>query len=101
MRLKEHLARACSELGLAFDLDYVVVVPSGRTVRAIGRVRSIGGTEGTLIFSKYEDVRSSRDEVSDLRDSGAFLLDVYIEMFSEWAWAGREEDRPSWIQEYA
>ena len=105
--LQARLARACTELGLRLALDFVASLPSGRRVLALARIAELGGTNGMLIVTRYDDVRPVLDEIDaagfgfsvlsePTRDEG-YDLQPFIEMFSEWSWTGSEDARPSWM----
>jgi len=105
--LQERLARACDELGLHIDLDFVASLPSGRQVLALVRIADLGGTNGILIVRSFDEVRALSDELlaagygysvlSEPNRDEEFDLESFVEMFSEWGWAGGERARPTWL----
>lgn len=92
--LKDWLVRACAELGLQIETEFVWVTSDGRTLQPVVRIRELGGPNGMLIFENYDDVRLCTDEVvragygysvlDEPRHDEKYDLASFREMFSDW-----------------
>lgn len=107
-RMQEQLKMAADKLCIDVEIGYIARLSDGRNISCQARFLNLGYPLGTLIFDWNDKV--SRDDMKDLAAQGygistfsaeppdsVFDIQGYIKMFSEWGWAGPEEDRPSWI----
>lgn len=106
-KLQERLVGACDALGLGIDLDFVAPLPSGTRVAALARIANLGGTNGMLIVGSFDEVRGVTDELvaagygysvlSEPNRGEELDLGSFVDMFSEWGWAGSESEQPTWL----
>jgi hypothetical protein len=107
-KMQETLARAAKELRIRAEIDYVVTLSDGRSLRSQALFPDLGNLLGTLVFCTQDNVEPSakRDLVSQGYGVSAFSaplpdeifeIENYAEMFSEWGWAGSSNDKPKWM----
>jgi hypothetical protein len=92
--LKDWLTRACSELGLAIESDFVWIAHDGRIFRPVVRIPDLGAPKGMLIFQDYDDMRPYADAIVQAgygysvldqpRRDEKFDLATFREMFTDW-----------------
>jgi hypothetical protein len=101
------LRQGADALGLSVDFEYKVAIEGRALVRAVARIQSFGGANGMLVFSHYDDVRSSATELvragfgytvlDERRPDEVFDLESYKEMLLDWGWTGPNSSRPPWM----
>ena len=107
-RMQEWLVRAASELCVRIELEYVVPLFDGGTLKTQARFPDLGNELGTLVFSSRDsvDVAAKRAAlaqgygISTFAEPGSneqFDRDSYAEMFAEWGWIGAEGEKPDWM----
>ena len=98
--LERWISQACDACGLQADFAYVVNVGVDRDVRAVARIRGLGGRNGMLVVRKFEDVQPYAETLSragygfsvleEPRPNEVFDMDSFEKMFIDWGWSGRE-----------
>jgi hypothetical protein len=103
---REWLVRAAVELGLRVSTEYTVTLPSGRQVRAEAFFPDLGTDRGMAVFTSplapelLAELRRGTHPASHFAAPGEheqFDLDSYAEMFAEWGWSRRPDERPAWM----
>lgn len=107
--LQAKLVAVCQILGLVIELDVPVILPSGHTLHPEARIAHLGSALGMLVFRDgqydYDLIRTLCDteygftQLTPPSDPTEYDLEVCIEMFSEWGWAGDPDKRPAWMSE--
>ena len=107
-KLSDWIARACDELGLRADVGFSLVLPNGHNVHTVARIRDIGGKNGMLIVSSFDEVKNDLDDISrsgygfsvleEPPEREMYDLETHREMFRDWEWFGAKTQRPSWLQ---
>jgi len=92
--LKEWLIRACTELGVKIEPEFVWMASNGQILRPVVRIPDIGALNGMLIFDNYDEVRACIDEIihsgygysilDQPRSDEEFELTAFREMFADW-----------------
>lgn len=92
--LKNQLIRACDELGLAIESEFVWTAGDGRVFRPLVRLSSVGPPSGMLVFLRYDEFKAYADEIvqagfgysvlSELSSRDEYDLAGYEEMFADW-----------------
>jgi hypothetical protein len=105
--LAESLSRACSELGLKIELDFVLQVAAGVSLTTIARIPELGARQGMLIFTSFDEVEPFTERLAELgygfsvlserRRDEPFDLESKKEMFRDWGWSGARRERPKWM----
>jgi cobalamin biosynthesis protein CobT len=106
--MQEWLARAAEELGVRVEVGYAMTLANGRELTSQALFPALGNRLGTLVFSSRDAIDSeARRALASLGYSissfgeplpaEAFDIDGYAEMFAEWGWAGKEENKPIWM----
>jgi hypothetical protein len=103
-RLEDSLTRACDALGITIELGFKLACPDGYEVISIARIHGVGATNGMLVISRYEDVKTHQEclelagfgfsVLSGPGDKEVFDLDVYREIFCDWGWPGGDCPEP-------
>ncbi|HEX2572237.1 MAG TPA: hypothetical protein VH877_22020, partial [Polyangia bacterium] len=86
---------------------YELVIGPGRKVRAELLLKNFGAANGMLIFTSYAPVEPYEDEIPALgygfsvllghAEEGGYDRQSFIDMLSDWGWAGPEAERPDWL----
>lgn len=106
-RLQEELTRACTQLGLRVELDFVLHMPTGVTLTAAARLPELGAPNGMIVVPRFEDIGNAAESLvasgygysvlSEPYPGEPFDLESYIEMFSDWGWARGTDEKPGWM----
>ena len=105
-RMQEWLVRATDELGIHVEIGYTVTLSDGRMLRSQALLPDLGNPLGMLVFCDAVDGNAGRDLVSQGYGYTSFMepspdesfdIDNYAEMFAEWGWASKEENKPRWM----
>ena len=109
-RMQGWLARAAKELELRVEISYNVTLSDGRTLVSQALFLELGNPRGTLVFDWKDEI--DNDVRHDLTYQGygvstfseplpseVFDIDGYAEMFAEWGWAGKADQKPAWMIE--
>ncbi|MEI8327126.1 MAG: hypothetical protein WCH44_17545 [Betaproteobacteria bacterium] len=101
--------RAADELGFKVETPFATQLPSGQVVEAEILAHGFGGKRGNLIFTDYDKVQPFADEllsagyffsvVGGSIPNEEFDIENYIDVLSDWGWAGDERDRPNWLRD--
>jgi hypothetical protein len=93
-KLKDWLVRACSEVGLRIETEFLWVADDGRKFHPVARIPDIGATNGMLVFLDYDEIRLYADKIVQAgygysvldqpRPDETFDLDSFREMFTDW-----------------
>ncbi len=107
-RLQEELSKAAAELGLEINLNLKIRLESGRELVALAHLPKLGAPNGMIIVTSFDEIR---DLVKELANSNyaysvlsepdsreAYDFESYVELFSDWGWAGAEGNRPRRIK---
>lgn len=102
-------ARAAELLGFEIVAPFSLQLSSGAPLNAAVLVKGFGYRNGMLIVTEFDTVAA---RVSELVNAGfgfsvmsepkarhPFVLDAYVDVLSDWGWAGRQEDAPAWLAE--
>ncbi|MDF3023003.1 MAG: hypothetical protein K0R10_364 [Alphaproteobacteria bacterium] len=103
--LSTQLQQACAHFGLRLELGFTVPLENGMKIHALARLPDLGGPNGMLIFTNYEEVSQLREDLSTYafsimsnRDSD-FDAESWREVFIDWKWSGDPEQKPKWMTE--
>lgn len=107
-RMQEWLSLAAEELGLRIETSYKIELSSGRELIAQAYFPDLSNPNGILVFDweANVDVRSRHEieakgmGVTTFGEPGPneqFDIEGNKEMFSEWGWAGKFVEKPSWM----
>jgi hypothetical protein len=92
-------------LGFPFEEEFVVQLPNGGTVKALGLVRRFGSPMGMLLFAAgsepaLEDASALRSlgfSSSVLYDGyGSYDRELFISTLDDWQFFGPDGERPGW-----
>ena len=108
-RLLREWQKASSDLGFTIIAPFELGITDDVTIRAELLVPSFGGRNGMLIVKNYEVVKLHVKALQELgygfcvfdepADDSEIMYqrEVFIEMLSDWSWAGPAHERPAWI----
>jgi hypothetical protein len=106
-RLQFDLAIACGQLGLRIVIPFKLTLREGWEINAKALLPQLGARNGTLIVTDFSDVKGKEEELRVLGYTASVMtepfdekgdeLDDWIEVFSEWGWAAKEEPKPNWL----
>ena len=98
---------AAADLGFSVESPFNVKVSEGPMIQVDVLVCGFGGVKGTLLLSSEQLTQNiSRELISlgygysvldEIRAMDEYKRDDFIEILSEWGWAGAEDNCPSWI----
>ncbi len=107
-RLQTDLQRAARELGLRVVAPYDFDLRPRLQIHAAALLPELGAPKGMIIFDRHEDLAGMSAELleagfgysvlSDPAPSESYDLNSFIEMFSDWCWAGIDDTRPDWMR---
>ena len=97
-RLQEWLELAGKEMGVSVIAPFNLVLSSGKELQVPALVAGIGGREGMLIVTSFNDIRDYVDELvsagygystlSEPEPNEKLDIDAFKEMFRDWGWKG-------------
>jgi len=108
-RLLREWQKASSDLGFTIIAPFELGITDDVTIRAELLVPSFGGRNGMLIVKNYEVVKLHVKALQELgygfcvfdepADDSEIMYqrEVFIEMLSDWSWAGPAHERSAWI----
>ena len=107
-RISEWLWRACAESGLRIELDFQISIPNKPDVVAVARIHDLGAAKGMLVFSSYDQIQNSTNEIlaagygfsvlDEPSPREEFDLESFKEMFIDWGWSGELGRKPAWMR---
>lgn len=106
-KLRNHLKKACAELGLNVTFDEPIKIGPNHTVVPTAHIFFLGSLNGMLIFDNRSSFRSFEKELikegygysvlSEPHLVEGFDLASYKEMFMDWGWSGQPNAKPLWM----
>jgi hypothetical protein len=108
--LQQYLSRAAAELDLRIEIEPIVTLSDGRSLRAQVRFPDLGNSSGALVFSfgdlldrrAREDLKAqgySMSTMSGAPAAASFDIDSLKETFLDWGWFGDPALTPNWLKE--
>ena len=106
-KLIEIWKKAAQDLGLDLQTPFSLQLPSGTQINATLLVRNFGARNGMLIFTRSQEVWDARSELADQGYGFSvwsvpgmdevYVRNGYIEVLSDWGWAGPPGKKPTWL----
>ena len=97
-RLQEWLKIAGAATGVVVEAPYVFRLPSGGAVDAVALLRHVGGREGMIIVTSFDQVKHHMEELlaagygysvlSEPAPGEPLDLEEMKRMFRDWDWNG-------------
>jgi hypothetical protein len=107
-RLAEALFKACGELDLQIEFDFILHMTNNAPIVAFAHIPCLGGRSGMLIFRTYDEVSASTAALHTMgygysvldepNQNESFDLESYKEMFIEWSWCCDDRLKPHWLK---
>jgi hypothetical protein len=97
-------SRAASELGIACESPYTLVVPNGARFEFEVLLPQFGATRGMLLGTRFDEAAAQAATVEGFgfsfldadRTGEPFDLSGYVECLRDWGWAARDDAPPTW-----
>lgn len=106
-RLRSQFRRASMELGIEVREDHEVRLSAAPAVVVPIFVPKFGAEKGTLVVSDFDEIKGCADELvragygycvlDEPRAGEDYAQDVFVDILSDWGWAGAESERPLWL----
>lgn len=104
---QESLARAGRELNLKIEFSFNVNLPDGRCILADAWLPDLGAPKGIIVVRDYDLLLGAANELIEMgygfsvleepSSNTSYDRNSYVEMFSDWGWAGEEDSKPIWM----
>jgi hypothetical protein len=110
-KLLQKWKAAAADLGLDIVAPFSLDAGRGIKLEFDFLVKNFGAKNGTIVVTDFASIKPYMQEIDDLgygfsvldepsnKANEAYNRELFIDMLSEWGWAGPEAERPTWVRE--
>ncbi|MEM7169858.1 MAG: hypothetical protein AAF530_06785 [Pseudomonadota bacterium] len=101
--------QASEDLGFEIIVPFELSIDRNISITAALLVKNFGYRNGMIVISDYKVVEPYKSKIvglgygystfSEFRDSEKYDRASYIDILSDWTWAGADHKKPSWVKD--